>query len=73
MALRWVSVLVNEDGDIVAWKAIAGAKTSHKLAKPVFPAHQPNFSLDKGIIVRIKAILRPTGALPLDTEYTKRR
>lgn len=64
---------MNDDGDIVLWKAIAGAKKSHLMKRPVFPLHRPNYSLDNGVLIRVKAVYRERGALPLDEEYARRK
>ncbi len=66
-------VRVNEAGDIVAWKALVGGRTSHALARPVFSRHQPNYDLDHGVLIRIKSFRRQTGALPLHEEFARRK
>lgn len=73
MSFRLISVSVDENGDIIAWKAVAGAKRSHLLAKAVFPQYKPNYSLDKGVAIRIKAFGRPTASFPLDSDYATRK
>ncbi len=66
MAAQWV--LLDDNGDIVAWKAVVGAKHSHAMARPVFPRHQPNYSFDKGVVIRIRALCRAGGTQPLEAD-----
>ncbi|HEX9816723.1 MAG TPA: hypothetical protein VGB18_07065 [Candidatus Thermoplasmatota archaeon] len=70
---RTATVPVDENGDIVLWKALAGAKDSHRMSRPVFPNHQPNYNLDRGVLIRVKAARHVTGEVPLEDEFAKRR
>ena len=62
-------VPTDDDGNIRVWKALAGARHSHVMARPVFPNHQPNYNLEKGVLIRIRQIKRVTGTLPLEPEF----
>lgn len=65
MTAKSVTLPANEDGDVAVWKALVGGRYSHALARPVFPRHQPNYSFDKGVLIRIRIMYRVSGALPL--------
>ncbi len=71
--MREIPVTVDEEGNFRAWKAVVGGKSSHRLAKPVFPDHQPNYDFDKGVIIRIKSPYRVTGNVDLASEYGRRK
>jgi hypothetical protein len=73
MSEHGVWVRVNHDGDIPAWKVIVGAKKSHRLSKPVFPRHQPNYDFDHGPLIRVKAFRRLRGEIPLTDEFARRK
>lgn len=73
MSEREIIVRVNDAGDIVAWKALVGGRRSHVMANPVFPAHQPNYSLEFGVRTRVKSYRRRTGEIPLTDEFARRK
>ncbi|HEX9815857.1 MAG TPA: hypothetical protein VGB18_02660 [Candidatus Thermoplasmatota archaeon] len=73
MTERGVWVRINAEGDIPAWKAVVGGKRSHALAKPTFPAHQPNYNFDNGVLIRVKSFKRVRGEFPLSDEFARRK
>lgn len=71
--MKFIRVPADEWGNVTAWTAIVGARESHRMARPLFPDHAPNYDLDKGVLIRIKALHRKIGPLPLGEEYTTRK
>ena len=71
--MREIPVPVDNEGNFRAWKAVVGGKRSHRLARPLFAEHQPNYDFDKGVVIRIKSPYRVTGKLDLSEEYGQRK
>lgn len=64
---------LDREGNVTAWKIVVGGRTSHRLAKPLFPRHQPNYDFDHGVLLRVKLAYRPGRFLPLGSEYSRRK